>query len=173
MRPSRSPRHSAAKRCEATKALRHRMHAAEAALREAQSDTARARAALAEERRAIRAERVALVAWAESPLWERDLLVLARDRVRRAIMAATMERRNCSSCGGLGAGLYQGFLCEEIGALEAEHGLEPAPVQLPDGWAAALGGREGRDAGWLRRGAREDAGRGDEDYRGGPRVTFL
>lgn len=182
MRPRRSPRFSTAARCRAVQAFRRRMDAAEA-----RADAAeRARDAAQAERCAALAsvarERGALQRWLDSPEWERDLLVMARARLRDALGREIAARGTCNSCGGLGRGLYANLLSDTIEALEAAHGLAPAG-RLPDpDWTDGIGERTLRgarpDRSWLRaswpdrRAPKAEPARAPVDN-GGPRATFF
>ena len=182
MRPSQRPRYSNTVRCAATRRFRERAQAAEAraARMEAERDAAQAErcAALA----SVARERGALQRWLDSPEWERDLLVMARARLRDALGREIAARGTCNSCGGLGRGLYANLLSDTIEALEAAHGLAPAG-RLPDpDWTDGIGERTLRgarpDRSWLRaswpdrRAPKAEPARAPVDN-GGPRATFF
>lgn len=145
MRPN--PRQTYAQaRCAVTIGLRRRTQAAEAAIAEAQAETEAIRADMRALRAEIRSERAALTAFIESPDWARDLLLLARARVRAEMLSLSGTRQSCGTCGSFGRGLYDGLLQAEIDALCAAHGL-PAERALGEiDWPTRMGAmtRRGR-----------------------------
>lgn len=140
--------------CRATHRLRFRAREAEAQIDEARAETAEIYAEMSALRAAIREERAALTEFIESAAWERDLLCLARDRVRAELLTLSGLRKSCGECGGFGRGFYEGLLGEAIEAIAREHRLLPIDAPAPINWAVRMGhvtrgGRALRDD-WLR-----------------------
>ena len=157
--------YNAAQHCARTRTLRHRAQAAEARAEAAEAELAKVRAEMDTQSRAIRRERLDAIAAAESPDWQRDLLVLARDRVRAELLALATQHDSCPACGSFGRGFYGGLLQADIDALTAAHDLPPAEPLGPIDWPVAMGRRilKGRvlNRMWLElaaRGARRKAG---------------
>lgn len=149
MRPN--PRSSyRQKRCAMTQNFRCRMRAAETQAADARAETALIRAQteaelavmrgdIRAERAQMQAERAALTEFIESPEWQRDLLALARQRVRAEMTALSITRKSCKECGSFGRGFYNNILNAEIDALNKTHGL--APDRTPDSidWPVRMG----------------------------------
>jgi len=162
MRARTRPSINAAQHCARTRTLRHRAQAAEARAEAAEEALAEARRemehALEAERRAIRRERRDAIAAAESPDWQRDLLVLARDRVRAELLALATQHDSCAACGSFGRGFYGGLLQAEIDAVTAAHDLPPTQPLGAIDWPVAMGRRilKGRvlNRMWLEQAAR-------------------
>lgn len=136
----------AQQRCALTQRLRHRARDAEAKTRAAHAETDSVRAEMRALRADIRAERAALSAFIESPEWHRDLLTLARARVRAELVALSTQRKSCAACGSFGRGLYEDLLRAEIDAINAEHRLAPDHALAPIDWPVRMGShtRQGR-----------------------------
>lgn len=139
--------------CRATYRLRVRAREAEAQIGAAQAETDAVRAEMRELRATVRAERAALTAFIESPAWHRDLLLLARDRVRAELVTLATERKSCGACGSFGRGMYEDFLSAEIDRVTAAHRLVPDRALDPIDWPVRMGrhtraGRALRDD-WL------------------------
>ncbi|WP_298919027.1 hypothetical protein [uncultured Algimonas sp.] len=133
-----------------TRRLRHRAMVAEAEAGQARAEAEAARAQACEavdamqaelerERAALEADRRAFLALPESPEWRRDLLVLARDRVRAELLALGRTHRSCGECGSFGRGFSERFLQAEIDAMTDAHGLDPAPALGPADWPSPMG----------------------------------
>jgi len=141
-------------RCALTRRLRRRAQAAEAAIAAAQAETEAIRADMRALRADIRSERRALIAFIESPEWERDLLLLARARVRAELLGLSGTRQSCGTCGGFGRGIYDGLLQDEIDALCTAHDLPPERALGEIDWPGRMGAvtRRGRvlRSDWLR-----------------------
>lgn len=140
--------------CRATHRLRVRAREAEAQIDEARAETAAVYAEMRALRAAIRDERAALTEFIESAEWERDLLCLARDRVRAELLALSSARKSCGDCGGFGRGVYEGLFTDAIEAIAREHRLPPIDAPTPINWPVRMGhatrqGRALRDD-WLR-----------------------
>jgi hypothetical protein len=119
--------------------LRVRAREAEAQIEAARAETDAVRAEMRDLRADIRAERAALTAFIESPAWQRDLLLLARDRVRAELVTLATERRSCSACGSFGRGMYEDFLSAGIDKITAEHRLGPDRALDPIDWPVRMG----------------------------------
>ena len=126
-------------RCAMTARLRWRVRQAEVRAEEAEeaADAADARAASIYHE--MKAERAALIAYIESPAWERDLLILARDRVRAELLCVSAKRQSCPSCGSFGRGFHEHFLQDEIEAITREHDLPSTPRLPPPDWPVRMG----------------------------------
>lgn len=143
----------AQQRCALTANLRYRAQAAEAEIAVAQAETEAVRAEMRALRAEMRSERAALTAFTESPEWERDLLILARDRVRGELVSLSTQRKSCGACGSFGRGVYDGLLRTQIDAMNREHRLVPEHAIDPIDWPVRMGshtrrGRTLRDE-WL------------------------
>lgn len=136
----------AQQRCAVTANLRYRAQAAEAEIAAARAETDAIRAEMRALRAEIRAERADLIAFIESPAWARDLLVLARDRVRGELVSLSTQRKSCGECGSFGRGIYDGLLRTQIDALGREHRLVPEQAIDPIDWPVRMGShtRQGR-----------------------------
>ncbi|MGJ8560860.1 MAG: hypothetical protein ACSHX3_11540 [Litorimonas sp.] len=140
--------------CRATYRLRVRARDAEAEAAAARLETAEIYAEMRALRAEIRAERAALIEFIESPEWHRDLLCLARDRVRAELLSLSTQRKSCGECGSFGRGIYEDLLRAEIDALTTTHRLVPEAGLDPIDWPVRMGshtrqGRALRDE-WLR-----------------------
>lgn len=140
--------------CRATYRLRVRAREAEAQAAAARAETAEIEAEMRALRADIRAERAALTEFIESSDWHRDLLCLARDRVRAEMTTLATQRKSCGACGSFGRGVYDNLLRAEIDTLTREHRLLPEPALDPIDWPVRMGthtrqGRALRDE-WLR-----------------------
>ncbi|GLQ21856.1 hypothetical protein ACFFUB_08965 [Algimonas porphyrae] len=137
-------------RCILTAQLRYRAQAAEAetariredaadriAAAEARADAAEAR--MAALHKAIKTERADLSAFIESPDWERDLLQLARDRVRAELLNLSQSHKSCHQCGSFGRAFSERFLQAEIDALTCAHDLPHLTPLPPADWAVPMG----------------------------------
>ncbi|WP_189497708.1 hypothetical protein [Algimonas arctica] len=132
--------------CRATYRLRVRARDAEAEVVAAHAETEAVRAEMRALRAEIRAERAALIAFIESPEWHRDLLTLARARVRAELVALSTQRKSCAACGSFGRGLYEDLLRAEIDTINTEHRLPPDHALAPINWPVRMGShtRRGR-----------------------------
>lgn len=137
-------------RCALTRQLRYRARQAEAEAREARAEADAAVAAAQAEVEAawartetlyakIKAERAALSAFIESPAWERDLLIIARDRVRAELIDLSQSKQSCHACGSFGRAFQSRFLQDQIDGLTQAHDLPPAPPLPPADWAVPMG----------------------------------
>ncbi|MGB6229024.1 MAG: hypothetical protein WBF53_02725, partial [Litorimonas sp.] len=85
--------------------------------------------------------REAWEAYLDGPEGRRDLLLLARDRVRAELLTLSASHTCCAQCGGFGRQFQARFLQDEIDALTTAHGLDPVdPLPEPD-WATRMGVR--------------------------------
>lgn len=130
-----------------------RAREAEAQIDAAQAETAAVYAEMRGLRATIRDERAALTEFIESAEWERDLLCLARDRVRAELLTLSGLRKSCGECGGFGRGVYEGLLGDAIEAIARERRLLPIDAPTPINWPVRMGhvtrnGRALRDD-WL------------------------
>jgi hypothetical protein len=132
--------------CRATYRLRVRAREAEAQAAAARAETAEIYAEMRALRADIRTERAALTAFIESPEWHRDLLALARDRVRAELLSLSTARKSCVECGSFGRGVYDDFLRAEIDAITRAHCLVPEHALDPIDWPVRMGShtRHGR-----------------------------
>lgn len=133
-------------RCAHTRHMRKRAQRAEA-------EAAALRAEVAALRQERRDERAALAAHIESPEWARDLLLIARDRVRGELINLSARHASCGTCGSFGRGFSKNFLTAEIDRLSTAHALPSVPP-LPDpDWPVQMGlrfrGGQGLDTSWL------------------------
>jgi hypothetical protein len=110
-------------RCALTASLRRRTQAAEARAEEAEEIAEAADARAAKFYQEMQAERAALLDYLESPEWQRDMLVVARNLVRDELLRLSSTRQSCPSCGSFGRGFQDHFLQEAIDRLTREHGL--------------------------------------------------
>jgi hypothetical protein len=133
----------AQQRCALTANLRHLAREAEAEAAAARAETALIRAQtdaeLAILRAEIKAERAALTEFTESPQWQRDLLCLARERVRAELTALSKTHKSCQDCGSFGRGFYDNILNADIDALNKTHGLAADQNPDPISWAVPKG----------------------------------
>lgn len=129
-----------AERCAYTASLRRRARAAEGALAEMRAERDAANALCDAVIARTDKERAALIAFVSSPEWERELLIMARDKVRAEFTQMIEERRSCSACGGFGRGVYDGLLSGAIDAISQAHGLEPAGERGAIDWPSRMGG---------------------------------
>lgn len=138
MRPKRNRSYSQT-RCALTARLRWRVRQAEARAEEAEEMAEAAEARAAAVYHEMKAERAALIAYIESPEWERDLLILARDRVRAELLNLAAKRQSCPSCGSFGRGFSEHFLQAEIEAITREHNLPFTPRLPSPDWPVRMG----------------------------------
>lgn len=141
-------------RCRATHRLRLRARAAEAEIDVARAETDAVYAEMRALRAEIRGERAALTTFLESPEWQRDLLIMAREQVRTELLTLSLARKGCGTCGSFGRGFYEHLLRPQIDALTREHRLVPEQGVDPIDWPVRMGshtrkGRALRDD-WLR-----------------------
>lgn len=170
MRTRTRPRYDPQTRCAQTRRLRARAREAEARADHAEAQTAEIEAEMQQLRREIRQERRDAIALMDSPAWHRDLLLLARDRVRSELISLSTRHNSCAECGSFGRGFQANFLQADIDALTQAHDLPPIETLGAIDWPVQMGRRvlKGRHLNriWLEKAAQtERANGGRASYR--------